>query len=94
VIEPPDNATNFGLMLAGQFLPGADPVKCVEETIEQVRLAREVGLRSIWVTPRRVVFVAELPRTSSGKIQRFALPGLLDAATESTNLPNLGRDPQ
>lgn len=39
----------FGLMLAGQFLPGDDPVQHMEETLEQVRIARDSGFDSIWM---------------------------------------------
>ncbi|MHA6794505.1 LLM class flavin-dependent oxidoreductase [Pseudonocardia bannensis] len=38
----------FGLALAGQFLPGDDPRTRVAETLEQVRAAREAGFASVW----------------------------------------------
>jgi alkanesulfonate monooxygenase SsuD/methylene tetrahydromethanopterin reductase-like flavin-dependent oxidoreductase (luciferase family) len=40
----------FGYMLAGQFLPEEDPQVRLREALEQVRVAKQAGFHSIWVT--------------------------------------------
>ena len=40
----------FGYLLAGQFLPGDNAEVRLNESLEQVRAAREAGFHSIWVT--------------------------------------------
>lgn len=46
----------FGFMLAGQFLSDGDPQAGVRDALEQVRLAREAGFDSMWMSQH---FVAD-----------------------------------
>lgn len=41
---------SFGLLLAGQFERDEDPGIGLEQTLEQVRLAREAGFGSVWMS--------------------------------------------
>ncbi|MBD0863448.1 LLM class flavin-dependent oxidoreductase [Gordonia sp. zg691] len=47
----------FGLMLAGQFNPGVDPLTKLTEAIEQTRAARSGGFDSLWTVQH---FLADL----------------------------------
>jgi alkanesulfonate monooxygenase SsuD/methylene tetrahydromethanopterin reductase-like flavin-dependent oxidoreductase (luciferase family) len=41
---------SFGYVLAGQFLPSDDPRTRLQQTLQQVRVARQAGFTSIWAT--------------------------------------------
>jgi alkanesulfonate monooxygenase SsuD/methylene tetrahydromethanopterin reductase-like flavin-dependent oxidoreductase (luciferase family) len=44
----PDNPIRLGVFLSGQHPPGAPAAAAVREHLEQVALARELGLSSVW----------------------------------------------
>jgi alkanesulfonate monooxygenase SsuD/methylene tetrahydromethanopterin reductase-like flavin-dependent oxidoreductase (luciferase family) len=44
----PDHEIRLGVFLSGQHPPHASPVAAVREHLEQVELARELGLSSVW----------------------------------------------
>ena len=74
------HANADGLIRLAMFAVPRSPIR------DEAALARKVGDKlhatlSIYKCPRTIRFITELPRTSTGKVQKFKLRGLLEIAT-------------
>jgi Acyl-CoA synthetases (AMP-forming)/AMP-acid ligases II len=65
-------ANRDGLIRLALFAVLADPLADHAATADDIRQSLIASL-SIYKCPRRIVFVEEMPRTATGKIQRFML---------------------
>ena len=64
----------FGGLLRGLGVGAGQRIAIVAETVEAIH-ARLASLLPSYKCPVRVNVVAEMPRTATGKLQRFALRG-------------------